>query len=899
MLALTAAGALSLAALAAAPGALAAEAEQPATSANWLEGYFNNVAIGDSGSTAANFDGLGYYFLRDSQGALPTNTPLTIDGEGGTELSYTLAGGTEGAADNISIAPEDTFTIDNTSLGLGSLASTKATQIRLIGAGSGGTTEARVTLNYASDNNDETSDSSTETSVNLFDWCSPGGTTDSTSITNKWNRSGDNLGCGLSATKTLHVDEGRAVDSITVKVPVQNSSWRFHIFAIASDAVVDTDAITLKSTSGAATIGNIPEGNKYSDSMESLTASNTVAWSQAPDSVTYVWRVAGKTVQVGPSDSYAFRAADAGKSIVVSAVAKKKGYVSGAVTSDSVTIAKGDFTSTTDPQLGGTARVGDQLTATPGAVTPTGATVSYAWFADGQEIAGASASSLLLSANELGKKISVKVTYSKAGFNDLTAQASIDDPVAKGTITTTTQPSIAGSFTTGSQLTASAGSYSPTGVTESHQWLADGEEIAGATASTYTVTPNDVNKTIGLRVTASRDGFEDAVATVSGEEVTKADLAATADPTVSTNPAFGSEVVVLPGTYVPESAVESYEWLLDGTPIENAAGAQYTPSTQDIGKVLSVRVTAAADGYNAYARELVSGKIALAELAVTVAPSLTPKSGVIGTAARVVPGTYAAGSDGAAAVQLSYQWSVDGADIPKATTATYTPVAADLGKTLRVVVTATLPGYADSVTTLEAGKVSRGALVAAKAPAITGSVVRVGQAVKATPGTYNVAGASYTYQWLRNGAAISKATGATYTPVAADYRAGLAVRVTATLNGYASVTTVSAQRTVGIGIISVKKKASLKVGKKKAIKKKIKAGKKVKVVKPKLSTGGVKLTYRWYVGKKKVSGKKGAKKTYKVTRKDVKKKLFVKITLKKSGYKTVTIKTAKTGKVKR
>jgi hypothetical protein len=41
-----------------------------------------------------------------------------------------------------------------------------------------------------------------------------------------------------------------------------------------------------------------------------------------------------------------------------------------------------------------------------------------------------------------------------------------------------------------------------------YQWLRDGEEIAGATGGTYTVTKDDKGHTISLRVTASSPGGE-------------------------------------------------------------------------------------------------------------------------------------------------------------------------------------------------------------------------------------------------------------------------------------------------------------------------------------------------------------------------------------------------------
>ncbi len=71
-----------------------------------------------------------------------------------------------------------------------------------------------------------------------------------------------------------------------------------------------------------------------------------------------------------------------------------------------------------------------------------------------------------------------------------------------------------------------------------------------------------------------------------------------------------------------------------------------------------------------------------------------------------------------------------------------------------------------------------------KAPKITGSP-RVGKTLTANPGTWSVAGASFAYQWNRDGSPIAGATAAQYTPVAADAGAAITVTVTASAEGYA------------------------------------------------------------------------------------------------------------------
>jgi hypothetical protein len=132
--------------------------------------------------------------------------------------------------------------------------------------------------------------------------------------------------------------------------------------------------------------------------------------------------------------------------------------------------------------------------------------------------------------------------------------------------------------------------------------------------------------------------------------------------------------------------------------------------------------------------------------------------------------------------------------IAGATAATYTPVAADVGFTLRGAVTPTGgPALSTEATQVvkaaNLGPVIAGgtnvATVAANMPSITGALA-VGQVLTSTTGTWAGTAVTITRQWLRCSATgdqcvtIAGATSATYTPVAADRNLRLRVRVTAT-----------------------------------------------------------------------------------------------------------------------
>lgn len=80
-------------------------------------------------------------------------------------------------------------------------------------------------------------------------------------------------------------------------------------------------------------------------------------------------------------------------------------------------------------------------------------------------------------------------------------------------------------------------------------------------------------------------------------------------------------------------------------------------------------------------------------------------------------------------------------------------------------------------------------------PRITGAT-RVGKTVSVQQGRWSVAGASYSYQWSRNGTPISGATAKNYKLVSADAGTSLTVTVTASKAGYADGAATSPDRVV-------------------------------------------------------------------------------------------------------
>ncbi|MET3962075.1 hypothetical protein ABIE44_002009 [Marmoricola sp. OAE513] len=135
------------------------------------------------------------------------------------------------------------------------------------------------------------------------------------------------------------------------------------------------------------------------------------------------------------------------------------------------------------------------------------------------------------------------------------------------------------------------------------------------------------------------------------------------------------------------------------------------------------------------------------------------------------------------------------APIAGETASTYTQVAADLGKTIRVAVTGTnLDGSATATSAQTAVVTLPPPPTIATAPVI-GANRKVGVATTTTNGTYNNGAATFAYQWQRcdaagnNCADIAGATNATYVLQAADK--GLQIRVGVTASNIGGSTPVN------------------------------------------------------------------------------------------------------------
>ena len=146
-----------------------------------------------------------------------------------------------------------------------------------------------------------------------------------------------------------------------------------------------------------------------------------------------------------------------------------------------------------------------------------------------------------------------------------------------------------------------------------------------------------------------------------------------------------------------------------------------------------------------------------------------------------------ADADGLVNATFSYQWLADDSDISGATNATYTLVAADEGKAVKVQVSFTDDeGNEETLTSTATDAVSAAPtpnFPATGAPSISGTA-QVGQTLTAdTSGIADadgLANATFSYQWLADDTDIAGATGLTYTLTDSEESKAIKVQVSFT-----------------------------------------------------------------------------------------------------------------------
>jgi YVTN family beta-propeller protein len=355
--------------------------------------------------------------------------------------------------------------------------------------------------------------------------------------------------------------------------------------------------------------------------------------------------------------------------------------------SSSVSVLRASLV-TTAPTITGTLAVGNTLTASVSGWT-SGVSFTYEWLRDGKAIAPASASTTYdLVAADRGKQISVKAIGTKNDYPTASRTSTKTTAIGYGTFSPGTVSLGIGLTDIGDSVSADTSGW-PAGVTLSYRWGIDGVAVKGATASTWTIPSSANGHFITLEAVGTKAGYTSVSVEASlGSKAAYGNFSAEPAPTITGTAQTGSTLHAVVSAWTP-TATFHYQWLRNGVAAPGATSSSYLLPSSARNAQYQVRVIGSRDGF--------LSEVAVSDATSSVLGTLsgsTPK--ITGTAKHgdtltAVSGPWTLGTT------LSYEWRryTGSAYVVVGTNSnTYLLQSTDVGKTIKVVVTGTLVGYA-------------------------------------------------------------------------------------------------------------------------------------------------------------------------------------------------------------
>ena len=324
-------------------------------------------------------------------------------------------------------------------------------------------------------------------------------------IRNDGNADEDIAGATGSSYTLTGDDEGK-----TIMVTLSFTDAEGNPETLTSNPTGEVAAKPNTSATGQPTIsGTIQVG-------ETLTADTSgIADEDGLDNVvfSYQWMADDTNIQDATGSSYTLVSDDESRTITVTVSFTDAEGNPETLTSDPTgeVAAKPNIQATGLPTISGTIQVGETLTANVTGIADEdgldNVVFSYQWMADDTNIQGATDATYTLAEDDEGKAIKVLVSFADDAGNVESRPSAPTDAVAAPPAqnsSATGQPTISGTAQVGQTLTAdTSGIDDEDGLNQvvfSYQWVADDEDIAGATGSSYTLTENDKDKAVTVTV---------------------------------------------------------------------------------------------------------------------------------------------------------------------------------------------------------------------------------------------------------------------------------------------------------------------------------------------------------------------------------------------------------------
>jgi hypothetical protein len=508
-----------------------------------------------------------------------------------------------------------------------------------------------------------------------------------TNISYQWQRSLDN---GVSWTNlagqtssTYKVVASDYAFRLRARVTATNLNGPTAVSTATSGVVAESHNIQIPLIRGALVVGQL------------LEVTDGVWASDYPLTFRYQWNRDGVAITNQTSPSYTLVAADVDKPITVSVIAYSA--LGSVAASSNVRTSVAAAGNSVAPVVTGTVKVNETLTSSSGTWLNS-PTITYQWqrSSDGifwNNIPSATNSTYVVTVGDIGYFIRSQAFGTKTiAPTTYVFTASSSSTIAVSGAISTSAPVVSGSWTTGSTLSTSNGSWTSSG-SFTYQWQRSTDNstwasIAGATSSSYVLTADDASKYVRVQVYLASSSGSDGVA----YSVPTAKVGApynTVAPAITGTLRVGVAQTVSNGTW-SGSPTFTYQWQTsaDGIAWANIAGAttaSYTPTYT----IANLRLRSVVSATNAVDTATATSQVVQGFLA-PIATAIPAISGTVqsGQTLTTTDGTWPNTSSG-----YIYSWhrssdnGVTWTNIGGATASTYDLVAGDVGYRIRSQVT--------------------------------------------------------------------------------------------------------------------------------------------------------------------------------------------------------------------
>lgn len=505
-------------------------------------------------------------------------------------------------------------------------------------------------------------------------------------------------------------------------------------------------------------------------------------------SASYQWRRLNAYITGATANTYTIQAADIGYALVLEGSCARSGYISSSSAGGfgtGVVVTGGIFSSTPAPTIPNEPIVGATVSASytewgTSPKTTNWLLYDFQWLKNGVAIPGATKDSYLITEADLGSQIAVSMTGRSPGYASVTKTSSSVSPIRKWILKG--RFDLQGQMTVGSTLSLVETGTWDVGTTFTFEWLRNSVPISGASSKTYTLTAQDLNKTVNSRVTASQSGLTPVVQFCGGEPYV---LPATSTfvpetPIISGATSSGSTLEMKLANW-DTGYLQNIQWLRNGTPIPGANSVTYALAASDIGYQISVRVTGQKIGYSD------ASSISAATQIVTK-PSFSGGSVLIvgnkkvGEILKAEISSFSPSPAG-----TNFQWYRNGLLLSGETAPTYKLKNSDAGYLLLgVQVTVSYPGYDSKMVSSYFGEIVSGGVIKPAEVSIKGQNV-VGGSLNLLEAGWSGCPVLLSYQWKANNLLIPGANSSTFQISEDLLGKTISAEVTANCTGFESV----------------------------------------------------------------------------------------------------------------